>query len=365
MVLRKCFSKKLRKIMKMYIQGRNLMNIRKQQELQDFWEYEHSFDAEDGAVSIDEDITFEESQHHLQLELEHINQVELEHELHPFQDDDIQPEDEHPHKTMLKRDIRAQALKRLEDAARTVSDFEEVISQWNHLDDNRERKERYHEVGRENIDSKKDMAPLAIVIPAPINHSYWRQLMKGDFIDIISNCPYEMHESLSDEDYSKIIYDLKDDHKELIYFLYLRDFTTNQLAALRNQSDRNIRGIRSTILGQIEKRVLMILVDRQGEDCPFTMEELDFLLRHEEEIPATMEKLALLKEIGVVVRRITREQKKQAKKRSEETQKNNRSKCKKEVQKRIQTCYDSNSFYAERNYYEEYLSEIQFQLGEI
>lgn len=294
------------------------MNIRKQQDLQDFWEYEHRFDTEDGTVSIDEDITFEEAQHQLQLELEYINEVELEQELHPFQDNDIQPEDEHPHKTMLKRDIRAQALKRLEDGARTVSDFEEVISQWDHLDDNRERKERYHEVGRENLDSKKDLAPLAIVIPAPIDYAYWRQHMKGDFIDIISNCPYEMHECLEDEDYSQIIKDLKEDHKEVIYFLYLRDYTTLQLAALRNQSDRNIRGVRSTILGQIEKKVLMILADRQIEDLSFTKEETDFLARHEAEIPATLEKLdkeklALLKEIGVTVRRITREQEKIAK----------------------------------------------------
>lgn len=242
---------------------------------------------------------------------------------------------------MLKKELRAIALKRLEDGARTVSDFEEVIREWDLLDSNRERKERYHEIGRENLDSKKDVAPLAIVIPAPINHAYWRQLMKGDYIDIISNCPFEMHNSLSDEDYSKIIYDLKDDHKELIYFLYLRDFTTSQLAALRNQSDRNIRGVRSTILGQIEKKVLMILVDRQGEDFPstngnLTMEELDFLLRHEEEIPATMEKLdkeklALLKEIGVVVRRIAREQENQAKEETKRRKKNNRSDRKKKV----------------------------------
>ena len=267
------------------------MNIRKHQELLDFWEYSHNFDSEDGAVSIDEDITFEASQQELQIELEHFNKMELEQELHPIKDDDFQPEDEHPNKTMLKRELRAIALKRLEDGARTVSDFEEVIKEWDLLDSNRERKERYHEIGRENIDSKKDVAPLAIVIPAPINHAYWRQLMKGDYIDIISNCPYEMHNSLSDEDYSKIIYNLKDDHKELIYFLYLRDFSTNQLAALRNQSDRNIRGVRSTILGQIEKKVLMILVDKQGEQFPFTMEELNFLSRHEEEIPATTEKL--------------------------------------------------------------------------
>ena len=317
------------------------MNIRKHQELLDFWEYSHGFDSEDGTVPIDEDVTFEATRQELQIELEHFDEMELELELHPIKDDDIQPENEHPNKTMLKRELRAIALKRLEDGARTVSDFEEVIKEWDHLDSNRERKERYHEIGRENLDSKKDVAPLAIVIPASINHAYWRQLMKGDFIDIISNCPYEMYNSLSDEDYSKIIYDLKDDHKELIYFLYLRDFTTNQLAALRNQSDRNIRGVRSTILGQIEKKVLMILVDRQEEDFPFTngnltMEELDFLTRHEEEIPATLEKLnkeklALLKEIGVVVRRITREQEKRAKEEAKKCKKNNRANRKKEV----------------------------------
>lgn len=312
------------------------MNIRKHQELLDFWEYSHGFDSEDGTVPIDEDVTFEATRQELQIELEHFDEMELKLELHPIKDDAIQPEDEHPNKTMLKRELRAIALKRLEDGARTVSDFEEVIKEWDHLDSNRERKERYHEIGRENIDSKKDVAPLAIVIPTPINHAYWRQLMKGDFIDIISNCPYEMHNSLSDEDYSKIIYDLKDDHKELLYFLYLRDFTTNQLAALRNQSDRNIRGVRSTILGQIEKKVLMILVDRQIEAFPFTMEELDFLTRHEEEIPATIEKLdkeklVLLKEIGVVVRRIAREQEKLAKAEAKKRKKNNRTNRKKEV----------------------------------
>ena len=317
------------------------MNIRKHQELLDFWEYSHSFDSENGAIPIDEDVTFEAIRQELQIELEHLDEMELEQELNPIKDDDFQPEDEHPNKTMLKREIRAIALKRLEDGARTVSDFEEVIREWDHLDSNRERKERYHEIGRENIDSKKDVAPHAIVIPAPINHAYWRQLMKGDFIDIISNCPYEMHNSLSDEDDSKIIYDLKDNHKELIYFLYLRDFTTNKLAALRNQSDRNIRGVRSTILGQIEKKVLMILVDRQEEDFPFTngnltIKELDFLTRHEEKITATMEKLnkeklTLLKEIGVVVRRIAREQEKLAKEKVKKCKKINRTNHKKEV----------------------------------
>ncbi len=41
--------------------------------------------------------------------------MDLEQELHPIKDDDFQSEDEHPNKTMLKRELRAIALKRLED----------------------------------------------------------------------------------------------------------------------------------------------------------------------------------------------------------------------------------------------------------
>ena len=79
------------------------MNIRKHQELMDFWEYSHNFDSEDGAFSIDEDITFEASQQELQIELEHFNEMDLEQELHPIKDDNFQPKDEHPNKTKLKR----------------------------------------------------------------------------------------------------------------------------------------------------------------------------------------------------------------------------------------------------------------------
>ena len=56
--------------------------------------------------------------------------------------------DDNPSKKMLKRDLKRMALLRLEDAARTEDDFREIIDIWNKNDSNRERKERYHEVGR-------------------------------------------------------------------------------------------------------------------------------------------------------------------------------------------------------------------------
>ena len=39
------------------------MNIRKYQKLLDFREYSHGFDSEDGAISIDEAITFDTGYH--------------------------------------------------------------------------------------------------------------------------------------------------------------------------------------------------------------------------------------------------------------------------------------------------------------
>ena len=82
---------------------------------------------------------------------------------------------------------------------------------------------------------------------------------------------------------------------------------------MRNQSDRNIRGIRSTVLGQIEKKVLLVLTDRLGQDFPFTGEERDFLSRHAKYLPTALEKLDkekldIIKMIGVMVRKIAREQ---------------------------------------------------------
>lgn len=75
----------------------------------------------------------------------------------------------------------------------------------------------------------------------------------------------------------------------------------------------------STILGQIAKKVLLILVDRQRQDFSFTGEELTFPEKHETDIPAVLdklykEKIAHIKKIGVLTRKITRAQEKQKKK---------------------------------------------------
>ena len=50
---------------------------------------------------------------------------------------------------MLIRETKAEALRRYEEAARSLDDFYDVIATWDKLDQTRKRRERYNEVLRE------------------------------------------------------------------------------------------------------------------------------------------------------------------------------------------------------------------------
>ena len=146
-------------------------------------DYEESIENEDNIAS-DELLYMEEMEQARIIEQAALAEIELEMAAYPEPDADVPEEEatEAASRTMLKRELRAQALLRLEDGARTEEDFKEVIKQWDHLDDNRERKERYHEIGREMNRLTEDAPKNPVVIPYPIHHTYWRQMIKGDFL---------------------------------------------------------------------------------------------------------------------------------------------------------------------------------------
>lgn len=176
----------------------------------------------------------------------------------------------------LKRELEREALSRLEDAARTEEDFQNVITWWNRLDANRERKERYHEIGRSDVPLEWEMSPDEIVIPAPIQHVYQKQIQKGDFLDAVFNCPFEMHELVTDADISKAIFALKDVQKELLYQFAIRGYSCQMIASFRKQTDRNIRKIRDTMLKKLRKAFIQALQNRVDNHISLTKAEQIF-----------------------------------------------------------------------------------------
>lgn len=180
--------------------------------------------------------------------------VELEIELEKEETRNL-TESEAPERTKLKRELEREALLRMEDAARTEADFQKVIAQWNRLDSNRERKERYHEVGRSDVPLEWGASSEEVIIPHPIQHIFWKQITKGEFLDSIFNCPFEMHELIEEITISNAIKNLKPEQKELLFYLAIRQYSCQKIAEIRKQSDRNIRKVRDTMLKKLRKQI--------------------------------------------------------------------------------------------------------------
>ena len=218
----------------------------------------------------------EQAQRQIALEQNIIDRLEADAAEHPFEDD---AGDEEPERKKLKRELRAEALARLEDAARTQRDFENVIAWWDKLDANRERRERYHELSRSGDDIPFDYGASAneLFFPDTLNDVLEKQIRKGDFIDAIFYCPYDIHELVTEEYLSEILLELKEDHKELLFLWAVRLFSSTRIAAIRQQSDRNIRKVRNTMMKKIRKELLSALTDKAEKQQPMTLMEKAFL----------------------------------------------------------------------------------------
>ena len=218
----------------------------------------------------------EQAQRQIALEQNIIDRLEADAAEHPFEDD---AGDEEPERKKLKRELRAEALARLEDAARTQRDFENVIAWWDKLDANRERRERYHELSRSGDDVPLDYGASAneLFFPDTLNDVLEKQIRKGDFIDAIFYCPYDIHELVTEEYLSEILLELKEDHKALLFLWAVRLFSSTRIAAIRQQSDRNIRKIRNTMMKKIRKELLSALTDKAEKQLPMTLVEKAFL----------------------------------------------------------------------------------------
>ena len=117
--------------------------------------------------------------------------------------------------------------------------------------------------------------PEPKLIPRWMNNPAYRQLVAGNFLDILFDCPYEMHNLTANTFVSRMVEDLSKEHKEVMYFLSLRLYSTTRLAAVRGQSDRNIRKLRKTIHKKLQRQMYDHL--RGKPERSLTLRERQFL----------------------------------------------------------------------------------------
>ena len=186
-----------------------------------------------------------------QLAAEEITQDEdaIEQDEHPI---DLDTEEPTP-KKKLKRILDQQALTRMEKAARTEDEFQELVQWWDRLDENRRRRERYHEVLRsgDEFPLEYGASPHAATFPNTLNHVLDKQIRQGDFIDAIYSCPYEIQELVTDENLSIALNRLNEEQREILFHIVIQEFSASRTAEIMGKSDRNIRKVRLTIISKI------------------------------------------------------------------------------------------------------------------
>ena len=247
---------------------------------------------DDGEDTADADTEIEltsKAQRQIARERRLIDELEADAAENPIEDENS---DEDSERKKLKRELQAEALARLEDAARTVSDFEKVVAWWDKLDANRERRERYHELSRSGDDLPLDYgaAKDGLFFPDTLNNVLERLIRKGDFIDAIFYCPYDIHELVTDKNLSAILLELTEDHKELLFLCAVRLFSSTRIAAIRGQTDRNIRKVRGSMLKKIRKKLLPALLEKAKKQQPLTLLEKEFLADNSTEVDSQEKK---------------------------------------------------------------------------
>ena len=192
---------------------------------------------------------------------------------------DVRP-DENIHRRILKRELQVEALKRLESSARTEQEFTTVTEWWDRLDRNRERPERSYEISRGDVPLEHEMSQDGSCLPSWLANPTFRQICRGNFWDYFAYCLFEMHNLTAKEYIREIVMNLKLEHKEILFFLGIRLYSPKKLAALRGQTDRNVRKVRDVVRRKIQRKLYAVLVTRKQNGASMTLQEKEFLTQY-------------------------------------------------------------------------------------
>ena len=88
---------------------------------------------------------------------------------------------------------------------------------------------------------------------------------------------------------SDILRELSEDHKFLLFLCALQQYSSTRIAAMRGQTDRNIRKVRGAMLKKIQKKLLATLKEKVDKQQPLTLLEKEFLVDNGADIENTAE----------------------------------------------------------------------------
>ena len=189
----------------------------------------------------------------------------------------------------LKRDIEREALIRMEEAARSVEDFNVVVAKWDHLDRNRERNERRREVRRDadtlisnfenNLEEYKNVQQskyavnrnnqytYGMIWPTPLTNPAWHEALFGDFLSMIFNSADEMWQLIEDWNVALPVKELSKKQADVLFLKEVRNCETKHIACYRDKTERAVRKLYATTLESIREKVAPRLKEQVKTGC--------------------------------------------------------------------------------------------------
>ena len=171
---------------------------------------------------------------------------------------------------IARLEVEAKVTKRLDK-------FENVVHWWDKRDENAERRWRKWEIGRSKAPLEYHKTEDGEVRPTPFGVMFWKQMLKGDFIEIIFNCPFEIHELVTDEELCVILKALNIDHKEILYYRAIWQYNDTKIAKIRGQSRRNISKMARRLLKRVRKQYYADLITRDERKKEMTGKDRRFM----------------------------------------------------------------------------------------
>ena len=185
----------------------------------------------------------------------------------------------------LKRDLRMEALKRIEDAARTVADFNKVIEWYDALDANERSRVSKHELYRSGDDLPLDYGAdeNGAIFPAYLGNVINRQMRKGDFLDYLYYKPETIDQLVTTDYVIRFMREVKQKDRELFFYRALENNSAADIAEMKGQTDRAVRKAWKKLITNLKQRTMSELISRIDKDYSFTGQELEFLNNYREE----------------------------------------------------------------------------------
>ena len=164
--------------------------------------------------------------------------------------------------SVIKHENKRFALLRQERGTRTEEDFEKLVERYDAIDQNRMKREARYEKFSTELLRDFLIRGHQTILPAPLEHTWWRDLLRGDFINIIHDCPHDIQEFVGNRNLYELLGALKDTQKEVLYYRTIRYWSNQRIAAMRGQTDRNILKTYETLIESLRYKLYMRLLPR-------------------------------------------------------------------------------------------------------